>query len=51
MTYKGMITWREFKETVEAEGIKDDTPIHWIDMNGYDGVLSVTIDAEGSTIS
>lgn len=27
-------TWKEFKESVEAQGIKDETPIEYIDWDG-----------------
>lgn len=28
------MTWKEFKEAVEAQGVKDDTEISYIDVQG-----------------
>jgi hypothetical protein len=30
-----MITWKEFKEAVEAKGVKDESEIQWIDGLWY----------------
>jgi hypothetical protein len=30
--------WKEFKQAVEAEGITDETEIHWIDANCYEEI-------------
>ena len=32
---KWTITWGEFKEKVESQGVADDAKIAWIDCNGY----------------
>ncbi len=47
------MTWKEFKDAVEELGVKDDTPIDWIDcgtdveavefVENEDGSISVEI--------
>ncbi len=29
------MTWREFKEFVEARGVSDDDEVEWIDVSSY----------------
>lgn len=31
-----MMTWAAFKAEVEKQGVKDDTPIAWIDVSSTD---------------
>ena len=38
-------TWKEFKEAVEAEGVKDDHKLLFIDWDGW-GEISVYIDED-----
>lgn len=38
-----MLTWKEFKDQVEAAGVKDDDRIKWIDMSGWQGSIDVDI--------
>ena len=30
------MTWKEFKDAVENQGMKDDTKIEYIDWDGYE---------------
>lgn len=45
-----MITWKEFKDQVEKQGVIDDTKIAWIDISGWDGVCNVSIDQEDNYV-
>jgi len=42
-----MMTWGEFKQQVEAEGVTDGDEISWIDVGGY-GKLDVTRENDGA---
>ena len=35
------MNWKEFKQEVERKGIKDETPILWIDWDRHDGLPEV----------
>ena len=41
------MTWGWIKKQVKASGIKDDTPVHWIDVSGYEGEIRVSWDDDG----
>ena len=38
------ITWKQFKDYLESKGVTDDSPISYIDINGFQ--LSSECDAE-----
>jgi len=44
------MTWKEFKEQVETQGVKDDTEISYIDVSGFCGVVDVDIDLEDGVV-
>lgn len=35
------MTWKEFKERVEAEGVKDEDELWYIDVVGGEGIMHV----------
>jgi hypothetical protein len=43
------MTWKEFKDAVEKEGVKDEMKIEYIDWDGYEE-LGVIIDNPNQTI-
>jgi len=46
------MTWAKFKELVEANGVKDEMEISWIDVGRfYDEELTVNIEDNYFTVS
>jgi len=41
------MTWKEFKEQVEAQGVKDEDEIFYIDTGNYPERLSVSTPNDG----
>ena len=35
-----MVTWKEFKDEVERQGIKDSTAIDYIDWDGQEDIVA-----------
>jgi len=44
------MTWKEFKEAVEAAGVKDSDPIFFIDTGNFPESVSVSIDEENRNV-
>jgi hypothetical protein len=44
------MTWKEFKEIIEAQGVTDDTEIRWIDTCGLDLLVKFSDDGKEVTI-
>jgi hypothetical protein len=40
-------TWAEFKKSVEAQGVKDETPIAWIDCGAFFDEITVHFAEDG----
>jgi len=45
------VTWKEFKELVEAQGVTDDMKFAWIDISGFESEITVGKQDECFTIS
>jgi hypothetical protein len=43
------MTWKEFKDGVEAQGVKDDDPVHNIDYSSADTFSGVECHKETET--
>ena len=41
------MTWKDFKEAVEAAGVTDETEYIWIDVNGADREICVGFEEWG----
>jgi len=45
-----MLTWAEFKKRLEDAGVKDDTEIRYIDVNGHDDFAVEVVHLPGDDV-